>query len=72
MKASCSSLFLDEMVVDKYMCLGRNGLGGKPVTSTALELWFLEIGLGDSDWTDLVIHMGSIGRFRKGNGGRSH
>jgi hypothetical protein len=53
------------------MCSGRNGLGGKPVISTALGLRCLWIGLGDSDRVALVIHMGSTSRLRKGNGGSS-
>ena len=53
------------------MCSGKNGLGGKLVTSTAPGLRCLWIGLGDSDQVDPVIQVGSTGRLRKGNGGRS-
>ena len=53
------------------MCSGRNGLGGKPVISTALGLHCLWIDLGDSDRVDLVIHIGPTGQLRKGNGGSS-
>jgi hypothetical protein len=53
------------------MFSGRNGLGGKPVTSTAPGLRYLWIGLGDSDRVDPVIHVGSTGQLRKGSGGRS-
>ena len=54
------------------MCSGKNGLGGKLVTSTAPELWVLRIGSGDSVRTDPVIVIGLTGWLRKGNGGSSH
>jgi hypothetical protein len=54
------------------MCSGRNGLGGKPVTSTAPGLRVLQIGLGDSILTDPVIIVGLTGRLWNGNGGSSH
>ena len=53
------------------MCSGRNGLGGKPVTSTAPGLRVLQIGSGDSVRTDPVIVIGLTGRLRNGNGGSS-
>jgi hypothetical protein len=54
------------------MCSGKNGLGGKPVISTASGLRVLGIGLGDSVRTDPVIIIGLTGRLRNGNGGSSH
>jgi hypothetical protein len=54
------------------MCSGRNGLGGKPVTSTAPGLRVLQIGSGDSIRTDPVIVIGLTGRLRNGNGGSSY
>jgi hypothetical protein len=53
------------------MCSSRNGLGGKLVISTAPGLRCLWIGLGDSDRVAPVIHVGSTGWLRKGNGGSS-
>jgi hypothetical protein len=53
------------------MCSGRNGLGGKPVTSTAPGLQVLRMGLGDSVQTDPVMVVGLTGRLRNGNGGSS-
>jgi hypothetical protein len=53
------------------MCSGRNGLGGKLVTSTTPGLWVLRIGSGDSVQTDPVIIVGLTGRLRNGNGGSS-
>jgi len=53
------------------MCLGKNGLGGKPVISTAPELQVLGIGSGDSVQTNPVIIVGLTGRLRNGNGGSS-
>ena len=53
------------------MCSGRNGLGGKPVTSTAPGLRVLRMGSGDSIRTDPVMVVGLIGRLRNGNGGSS-
>jgi hypothetical protein len=53
------------------MCSGKNGLGGKPVTSAAPGLWALWIGVGDSVQTDPVIIVGLTDRWRNGNGGRS-
>ena len=53
------------------MCSGKNGLGGKPVTSTAPGLWVLQIGSGDSVLTDPVIVVGLTGQLRNGNGGSS-
>jgi hypothetical protein len=54
------------------MCSGRNGLGGKPVTSTTPGLRVLRIGSGDSVRTNPVIIVGLTGRLRNGNGGSSH
>ena len=54
------------------MCSGRNGLGGKPVTSTAPGLRVLRMGSGDSVRTDPVMVVGLTGQLRNGNGGRSH
>jgi hypothetical protein len=53
------------------MCLGKNGLGGKPVTSTAPGLWVLWIGVGDSVRTDPMIDVGLTDQLRNSNGGRS-
>jgi len=53
------------------MCLGKNGLGGKPVTSTAPRLCVLWIGSSDSIQTDPVIIVGLTNRWRNGNGGSS-
>ena len=53
------------------MCSGRNGLGGKPVTSTAPGLRVLRMGSGDSVRTDPVMVVGLTGRLRNGNGGSS-
>jgi hypothetical protein len=53
------------------MCLGKNGLGGNPVTSTSPRLRVLWIGMGDSVRVDPVINMGFTGRLIKGNGGSS-
>jgi hypothetical protein len=54
------------------MCSGRNGLGGNPVTSTALGLQLLCSGIDDSIWVDLAIHVGFTGCWMNGIGGRSH
>ena len=54
------------------MCSGKNGLGGKPVTSTAPRLRVLWIGTGDSVRTDPVIIVGLTGRWIKGNGRSSY
>ena len=53
------------------MCSGKNGLGGKPVTSTAPGLRVLWTGLGDSVRIDPAIIVGLTGRLRNGNGGSS-
>ena len=53
------------------MCLGRNGLGGKLVISTAPGLRVLWIGMGDSVRTDPVIDVGLTDQWIKGNGGSS-
>ena len=53
------------------MCSGKNGLGGKPVISTAPGLQVLCIGSGDSIRTDPVIIVGLTGWLIKGNGGNS-
>jgi hypothetical protein len=53
------------------MCSGKNGLGGKPVISTAPRLRVLGSGLGDSVLTDPGIIMGLIGRWMKGISGNS-
>ena len=53
------------------MCSGRNGLGGKPVTSTAPGLRVLRMGSGDSVRTDPVMVVGLTGRLRNGSGGSS-
>jgi hypothetical protein len=53
------------------MCLGKNGLGGKPVISTAPRLWVLWIGAGDSVRTDPIIDVGLTDRWIKGNCGSS-
>jgi hypothetical protein len=50
------------------MCLGKNGLGGKPVISTAPGLRVLWIGVGDSIQMDPMIDMGLNDRWIKGNG----
>jgi hypothetical protein len=54
------------------MCSGKNGLGGKPVISTAPGLRVLWIGAGDSVRIDPVIDVGLTDRWIKGNGGSSH
>jgi hypothetical protein len=54
------------------MCSGKNGLGGKPVISTAPGLQVLWIGAGDSIQTDPVIIVGLTNQWRNGNGGSSH
>jgi hypothetical protein len=54
------------------MCSGKNGLGGKPVISTAPGLQVLGSGLGDSVRTDPGIIVGLIGRWMKGIGSNSH
>jgi hypothetical protein len=54
------------------MCSGKNGLGGKPVTSTAPGLWVLWIGAGDSVQTDPVINVELTDWWTKGNGGSSY
>jgi hypothetical protein len=44
------------------MCSGKNGLGGKPVISTAPRLRVLWIGAGDSIRIDPVIDVGLTDR----------
>ena len=51
------------------MCSGRNGLSGKPVTSTAPGLQVLRMGSGDSVRTDPVMVVGLTGQLRNGKGG---
>jgi hypothetical protein len=53
------------------MCSGKNGLGGKLVTSTAPGLQVLWIGLGNSVRTDPMIIVGLTDQLRNSNGGSS-